>query len=116
MLAAVIGRPCCYGRGWYSVLIAMIISPVILQVKETSLKVNSLLKEVFSFQEQFPWLQLISMPKVWIMNKLLETENISAFRLLCEVFHITDPSLDVTTMDIVVGVRGLLVLCCILYL
>ena len=69
------------------------------------LQVNRMVKEVHGFQEQFPWLQLISMRKIWIINKLLEMENPSAFHILSEVFHITVCSMCMKEMEIVVEVR-----------
>ena len=59
---------------------------------DISREVNAFIKEVAQYQEEYPWLLLISMPKIVILSSSLNHESL--FKIVCELNHIMQSRSD----------------------
>ena len=84
----------------YNVLIV-----VLSQINQVSLQVNSFIDEVESYQKMYPWLLLISMPKITLISSILTEDSPEVLQIMCEIAHIIKPMTDYEAFSNIVEVH-----------
>ena len=66
-----------------------------MQVDGVINRVKEFTKKVTYYQEEHPWLLLISTPKILLLSDILSQHKPSSvFSIMCEIIHITSAKLE----------------------